>query len=240
MPMGESKKLSIIIPVYNEEKTVGQVLKKVLDVNLGKWLKEIIVIDDGSTDGSKFEVQSVKLDHQDKDIRVFHHRQNLGKGAAIKTALKHVRGDAVVIQDADLEYDPVQIVSLCDYYQKHNCAAVFGSRNLTENERSYWHYYLGVRLLSLVIQLLYGARVTDPYTCYKLVDARVLKSLKLESRGFEIEAEMTVKLLARKVAIDEVPIRRYHPRSHQEGKKIRAIDGLYGLLAILKYRFPRA
>lgn len=224
-------KLSIIIPVFNEEKTIKKLLEKVLKVNIKPWKKEIILVNDGSTDSSFSKVNS----HKEK-IKILVHKNNLGKGEAIKTALKEAKGEAILIQDADLEYDPAEILNLLKYYQANNSLAVFGSRNLSSNKRSTWYYYFGVLFFGLLIKTLYGAWIADPYTCYKLIDAKLLKSLNLKSKGFEIEAEVTIKLIKRGIKIDEIPIKNYNPRKYSEGKKIKIKDGLIGLVEILRYK----
>ncbi len=224
-------KLSIIVPALNEEKTIGQVLDQLAELNFIGWEKEVIVVDDGSTDNSKIKMQSAKS--QGKIQNLIFHEKNQGKGAAIRSALEVAIGDAVVIQDADLEYDPAEIQNLLEAYE--NGAAVFGSRNLHPERTGYPHYVLGVWVLTKLINILYRAHLTDSYTCYKLIPRDVMKSLDLQSRGFEFEAEVCVKLLKKGIKIKEVPI-RYSPRRFAEGKKIKARDGLIGLWTIIKNR----
>ena len=224
-------KLSIIIPVFNEEKTIVQVLEKVLAQAIGEWQKEVIVIDDDSSDGT-----SKKLEPFFDQVRVFKHAQNQGKGAALQTGFDVARGEAIIVQDADLEYDPADWPRLIRALEENpELAAVYGSRELSPERREYFPYVLGVKFLTFLINLLFGSRLTDAYTGYKLFRAEAIKSINLESRGFEIEAEITVKLLRGGFQIKEVPI-HYRPRSFSEGKKIRARDGLRGIWTILKYR----
>lgn len=228
-------KLTIIVPVYNEHKTIAAVLAKLAGLNLGEWDKEIIVVDDGSTDNSKIKIQKSihQLADETQNFLLLNHERNLGKGAAVGTALAATTGDYILIQDADLEYEPNDIPLLLTEAGKNPGAAVFGSRNLKPDRRGYPHYILGVAILTWFANLLFHAKLTDVYTCYKLVPENLIKSLVLQSRGFEFEAELTAKLLKQKNQIVETPI-RYYPRSFAEGKKIKAADGIKGLWTILK------
>ncbi|MBI4359260.1 MAG: glycosyltransferase family 2 protein [Candidatus Nealsonbacteria bacterium] len=222
-------KLSIIIPVFNEEKTITQVLERVLNQEIGDWEKEIIVVDDDSSDGT-----ARKLEPFFDRVRVFKHAQNRGKGAALQTGLGAAGGEAIIVQDADLEYDPADWGTLLRILAENpELAAVYGSRELSPERRGYFPYVLGVRFLTFLINLFFGSRLTDAYTGYKLFRAEAIKSINLKSRGFEIEAEITVKLLKGGFQIKEAPI-HYRPRSFTEGKKIHARDGLRGLLTILE------
>lgn len=222
--------LSIIIPVFNEEKTIEKVLEKVLAQEIGDWQKEVIVVDDDSSDGT-----AQKLKPFFDRIRVFKHGQNQGKGVALRTGFSAARGEAIIIQDADQEYDPADWPRLLKTLEENpELSAVYGSRELNPERRGYWPYVLGVRFLTFLINLLFGSSLTDAYTGYKLFQAEAIKSINLESSGFEIEAEMTAKILKRGGQIKEVSI-SYRPRSFSEGKKIRAKDGLKGIWTILKY-----
>ncbi len=214
-------KLSIIIPVYNEEKTIEEVLKRVKRAPCLNYEKEIIIVDDGSTDNLKLREPSAKI------VR---HRQNLGKGAAIRTGLGLASGEAVIIQDADLEYDPEDWQKMLKKFDGES--AVYGSRNINPKRKGYFHCVLGVKFLTGLTNLLFQAKLTDIYTCYKLMPLEIIKSLDLKSNGFEIEAEMTAKLLKKRVKIKEVPI-SYNPRQFKEGKKIRVKDGIIGFWTIL-------
>lgn len=227
-------KLSIIVPVYNEEKTIKQVLQKLAGLDFGAWETEIIVVDDGSEDNSKGLIGEFSI--QNSEFRILEHEANQGKGSAIQTALKHVTGEAVVIQDADLEYEPEEIRVLLEKFEKDK--VVYGSRNLEPKRRGYSLYVFGVWLLTQLVNLFYGGRLTDVYTCYKLFPARIIKNLNLTSRGFEFEMEATVKLLKRGIKITEVPI-SYSPRKFAQGKKIRARDGLLGMRILLKNYFTK-
>lgn len=224
------KTLSIIIPVFNEEKTIKKVLESVLKQDIGNWKKEIIVINDHSTDNTTQVLKSF-LDK----IKILQHGKNLGKGSALKTGFEAATGDAIIIQDADLEYDPNDWSKMIIELEKDaSLSAIFGSREMSPKRKGYWHYVLGVRFLAFLINFLFKSNLTDPYTCYKLFRADLFKKIPLKSNGFEIEAEMTVKILKQRGKIKEVPI-NYYPRKFSEGKKIRFRDGLVGIWIIIKY-----
>lgn len=222
-------KLSIIVPVYNEKNNLEKLLKKVelVDISLEK---EIIIVDDFSIDGTREIIK--KLSNK---YKIYLHEQNLGKGAAIKSGLKLVTGDYVIIQDADLEYNPEDykklIAELSNAYQ-----VVYGSRNLTDNPRFKKSYYYGGKLVTLITNLLFGSNLTDVNTCYKLIKTDILKSLNLEQNGFSFCEEATAKILKKGIKIKEVPI-NYYPRKFSEGKKIRLKDGIKAILTLLRYKF---
>ncbi len=231
-------KLSILIPAYNEEKTIAAVLAKVAERTYPGWEKEIIVIDDGSRDSSKLKVQSAKSQLKIKNLKLIIHDENRGKGAAIRTGVKTASGDAIIVQDADLEYDPADIQLLLDALGNRKDLVVYGSRNLNPERRGYSHYVIGSKILDWLVNLFFGTKLTDVYTCYKLFPAEIIKKINIESRGFELEMELTVKTLKMGYQIAEVPI-HYYPRKFNEGKKIRAKDGLKGIWTLLKYRYWR-
>ncbi len=228
-------KLSIIIPVYNEAATVGDLIRAVLGVDLEGIDREIIVVDDGSTDESSEVLEALQGEAPDV-IKVFRHRENRGKGAAVRTALEHVTGEVVITQDADLEYDPREYPRLLAPFETPSVQAVYGSRNLRRNPRSSWSFYWGGRLVSWVANLLYGSNLTDEATGYKLIRTDLLRSLDLQSEGFEFCPEVTSKLLRREVDIHEVPI-SYEPRGLDEGKKIAWHDGLVAIWTLVRHRF---
>ena len=227
-------KLSVIVPVYNEAMTIAQVIERVLKVELGDIEKEIIVVNDGSTDGTDAILDSLVI-RRPNPLKIVHHEQNRGKGAAIRTALEHVTGDVVITQDADLEYDPQEYPVLLAPFEDPAVQVVYGSRNLRWNPRSSWSFYWGGRLLSWTANLLYGSHITDEPTGYKAFRADLLRSLDLQSDGFEFCPEVTGKVLRRGIEIHEVPI-SYRPRSFDEGKKINWRDGLRAIWTLLKYR----
>ncbi|MEK7209611.1 MAG: glycosyltransferase family 2 protein [Patescibacteria group bacterium] len=231
-------KLSILIPAYNEEKTIAAVLAKVAERTYPGWEKEIIVIDDGSRDSSKLKVQSAKSQFKIENLKLIIHDENRGKGAAIRTGVKTASGDAIIVQDADLEYDPADIQLLLDALGNRKDLVVYGSRNLKPERRGYSHYVLGSKIMDWLVNLFFGTKLTDVYTCYKLFPAEIIKKINIESRGFELEMELTVKTLKMGYQIAEVPI-HYYPRKFNEGKKIRAKDGLKGIWTLLKYRYWR-
>lgn len=226
-------RISIIIPVFNEERTVLEVLQKVLKLPLNK---EVIVIDDGSTDRTSLLLREIERSWGYTNLKILFHDRNKGKGSAIKTALEIASGDVICVQDADLEYEPSQLIELLKYFEDSSIEVVYGSRFLKNNPVIYRTFYWGNKLLTFMINLLYGAKYTDAYTCYKLIRRDVMKNLNLESNGFEIEAEISVKLAKSKKKVIEVPI-SYSPRKREEGKKIGLKDALKGILTVLKFRF---
>jgi glycosyltransferase involved in cell wall biosynthesis len=220
-------KLTVVIPVYNERETIEEALRRVKAVPLEK---EIIVVDDASTDGS------LELLARDADIRLLRHPENRGKGSAIRTALSAVTGDVVIIQDADLEYDPDDYPRLVEPIRRGEARVVYGSRFLKGRPRMRWTNLLCNRLLALAANLLYGAGITDEATCYKVFDAALLRELPLVCRRFEFCPEVTAKLRRRGIPIHEVPI-RYTARTFDAGKKIRAWDAVEAFWTLLRYRF---
>jgi dolichol-phosphate mannosyltransferase len=227
-------KISVIIPVYNEAATITQVVEQVLEVELDTVEKEIIVVNDGSTDETD-AVLTTLATRWPNPPKIVHHERNRGKGAAIRTALEHVTGDVVITQDADLEYTPQEYPRLLTPFKDPAVQVVYGSRNLHRNPRSSWSFYWGGRLLSWVANLLYGSHITDEATGYKAFRADLLRDLDLQSNGFEFCPEVTSKILRRGIRIHEVPI-SYQPRSFAEGKKINWCDGLRAIWTLLKYR----
>lgn len=223
--------LSIIIPVYNEKDTILHILQKVLSVNIEK---EIIIVDDGSTDGTREILKNLQIPNV--RLKVIFHEKNLGKGMAIRSAIKEVKGDIVIIQDADLEYDPNEYPKLIEPILQGKAKVVYGSRVLKKNPKASFLFYLGGRFLSFLTNLLYGTKITDEPTCYKVFSADVLKSINLECRRFEFCPEVTAKIAKKGYKIIEVPI-SYRPRSVKEGKKIRWRDGFYAVWTLIKYRF---
>jgi dolichol-phosphate mannosyltransferase len=223
-------KLSIIVPVYNEERTLPIILNRLLALPLDK---EIIAVDDGSQDGSPAILRRLADEHR---ITFIAHDVNIGKGGAIRTGLDRAHGEYTVIQDADLEYNPEDIVRMLDTAVMHDADAVFGDRvHNPESGISYRRYYWGGRLLTFLANRLYGVNISDESTCYKMVRTTLLKSLGLTCRRFEFCPEVVAKLGRRKIKIYEIPI-SYSPRKMEEGKKIRWRDGLIAIWTLLIYR----
>jgi dolichol-phosphate mannosyltransferase len=225
-------KLSVIIPAFNEEKTLPLLLPKVLAVPLAM---EIIIVDDGSTDHT---ARTLDAYVGRAEIKILRCPENLGKGAAIRKALCEVTGNLVIIQDADLEYDPQEYLKLIDCHQRTGSPVVYGTRKIRGGNPSFIRFQLARMVLSTVTNLLYRQRITDEPTCYKLFEADLLKSIPLRCRGFEFCPEVTAKIARRGITIEEVPI-SYCPRSVQDGKKIGWRDGVVALWTLLKYRFVR-
>lgn len=225
--------LSVIIPVFNEEKTLEEIIRKVNSTNL---VREIVVVDDGSEDNSTKILEILKQDNC-LPLKVLYHDKNKGKGTAIRTGLSVVSSDIVLIQDADLEYDPEEnYVKILEPFHKPETQVVYGSRNLQLNPKSSMRFYWGGVLLSWISNLLYGSSITDESTCYKIFRTKLLKELNLKCNRFEFCPEVTAKVLRRRIKIHEVPI-TYIPRSRKEGKKIRWYDGVIAIWTLLKYRF---
>lgn len=223
-------KLSVIMPVYNEAGTIKEILEKISAIKLDK---EIIVVNDGSSDGSREILSSFS----DSNIKVINHEQSQGKSMAIRTALRHVSGDIVIIQDGDLEYDPRDYYALVKPILEGKTDVVYGSRFL----KSFWptgmdrFNWLGNRFFTLLANLLYGAKITDEATCYKLFKAGILKKLSLNSKHFDFCPEFTAKIRKLGYKIYEVPI-SYSGRKYEYGKKISWWDGLVTIWTLVKYR----
>lgn len=225
-------KLSIIIPVYKEEATLEEIIGRVRATNLAY---EIIVVDDGSPDNS-LAILTRLQNSGSPPLHLLRHERNRGKGAAIRTGLEIVTGDLVLVQDADLEYDPADYPALLSPFANPATQVVYGSRNLRRNPKSTMAFYWGGRLLSWMTNWLYGSRITDEATGYKVIKTKLLRDIGLETDGFEFCPEVTAKLLQRRIPIQEVPI-SYNPRSWAEGKKIQWYDGLTAIWTLVKYRF---
>jgi dolichol-phosphate mannosyltransferase len=226
-------KLSILIPVYNEEKTITEVIDVIKKVNIGKVKKEIIVVDDKSTDNTLDALKKIK------NIKLVGHNKNQGKGMAVRTAIKHATGDIIIIQDADLEYDPHDYITLIKPIISGEAKVVYGSRRLKKANKQYsgFSFYLGGIGLTWITNVLYPTgHLTDEPTCYKTFKAEVLKSIPLKCKRFEFCPEVTAKVIKRGIKIKEVPI-AYYPRSVKEGKKINWKDGVEAVWTLLKYRF---
>jgi len=227
-------KLSVLIPVYNEARTIGEVIRQVLAVPVEK---EILIVDDGSTDGTREALK--EWDGRD-GVRVILHDRNLGKGRALATAIREAAGDVLLIQDADLEYDPADYPAMLRPIESGRADVVYGSRfrGAAENRvQNFWHT-VGNRALTLLSNVVTDLNLTDMATCYKVFHRRVVPSLDLQSPRFGVDAEITAKISRGGFRIFEVPV-SYFARSRAEGKKIRLRDGFAALGALVKYRFFR-
>jgi glycosyltransferase involved in cell wall biosynthesis len=225
------KKLSIIIPVFNEIRTIEEIIKRASLAPTKDYEKEIIVVDDGSNDGTEKILKGLK----DKfNLILLNHIRNFGKGAAIKTGLERVSGKAVIIQDADLEYNPNDYQKLLEVFEQE-FPVIYGSRNLGGAKRGYFLYFWGGKFLTAFFNFLFGSNLSDINTGYKLFRTDIIKNLHLESKGFGFCEEVTAKILKFGYSIKEVPI-HYEPRKFFEGKKINFWDGVIGFWTIIRYR----
>jgi glycosyltransferase involved in cell wall biosynthesis len=222
-------KISIIIPVYNEKNTVGELIKRVKAVPLEK---EIIIVDDGSTDTTRQILERLR----NQVDKILYHDGNQGKGAAIRTGIKEATGEYILIQDADLEYDPEDYFKLLRPIQKGWAEVVYGSRFTGEHRNMLFHHWLGNRFLTLTTNILYNTTLSDMETCYKLIKTDIIKPMRLKADRFGFEPEITAKILKQKIRIYEVPI-SYAGREFHEGKKIHWTDGVNALGILIWYRF---
>jgi len=225
------RSMTVIVPVYNERSTVAEIVRRVRAAKV-PVVVDVVLVDDGSTDGSDKVMRAI----EDSTVRVVTHERNLGKGAAVRTGLEHARGDLVLIQDADLEYDPDDWPELLAPMLKGKARVVYGSRFTGPRKNMLPLHWIGNRFLSLVTNLLYSSTLSDMETCYKLFDRQVLDGITIESKRFDFEPEITAKVLRRGYRIYEVPI-SYAGRELSEGKKITWRDGFSALRALVKYRF---
>lgn len=232
-------KLTVIVPVYNERETVCEILKRVIALPVGK---EIIVVDNCSTDGTRELLKAFREqwqpDERTQRLEVVFQRRNLLKGTSVKTGIRRAHGKYVIVQDADLEYNPNDILRLLDYAEKHNAPVVFGSRLLRCASKHRGLFAFGRRFLSWLFRALYRAEVTDVATCYKLIRTDIAQKLPLQSRGFELDFEIPARLRLRGIPIIELPI-SYKPRSVREGKKLRFWDGAKAIYVLLKCRLSK-
>jgi glycosyltransferase involved in cell wall biosynthesis len=221
----------VIVPVFDERNTVVEIVRRMRAVELPVDL-EIVIVDDGSTDGTREVLRQLA----DSTVHVVLHEHNKGKGAAIRTGLQHVTGDLVLIQDADLEYDPEDWPKLIHPILSGKARVVYGSRFTGERRNMLFLHWVGNRFLSLVTNVLYNTTLSDMETCYKLFERTVLEGITIRASRFEFEPEITAKLLRRGIRIYEVPI-SYTGREFEEGKKITWRDGFIALWTLVKYRF---
>ena len=234
----EFKMLTIIVPVYNEKKFIRVLLKKLIKII--KIKKQIIIIDDGSSDGTTEILKKEYLNNKSVSKIIFH-KKNSGKGSAIRSAQRFIKGDFVVIQDADLEYNPKDIIKIYNFIKKNQADVVYGSRVLNKNKyqntKNFTHLVRiwGNVFLTLVSNLINNQNLTDAHTCYKMIRARLFKKLNLREKGFAFCPEVTTKLSKMNCKIYEVSI-SYNGRTYNDGKKITSIDGLIALISLIKYR----
>lgn len=241
MPTGKTsqvkfKKISILMPVFNEEATLLRVLTATSKADTRGLEKQIIIVDDGSTDGTRKILES--LDLSQFSAEVYYHAVNQGKGAALRTAQQHVAGDIVIIQDADLEYDPNEFSELIRPIIEDRADVVYGSRlsggRITRAFK--FTHLIGNKFLSFLTNLLYDSTLTDMETCYKAIRTDIFKRIVIKSNRFEFEPEITAKILKQKSRLYELPI-AYYGRDYSEGKKITWKDGFGAVWALFKYRF---
>jgi len=229
----EYKKISIVIPAYNEEKTLSRVVESVISSDVDGLEKEIILIDDCSTDAT---AKIITTFSQKENIRAFRHKKNSGKGAALRTGFSKATGDILLIQDADLEYDPKEYRRLIEPILSGSAMVVYGSRMANKNPVGYWYMYLGNYFISLFAKILYGRKITDIETCYKVFTREVLEGLLFTSNDFGFEAEFSAYVLKKGFPITEIPI-SYSPRKYTEGKKISWKDGVKALWILWRNRW---
>jgi glycosyltransferase involved in cell wall biosynthesis len=229
----EYKTLSVIVPVFNERTTVAEIIRRVRAVEV-PLVVDVVVVDDGSSDGTDKVLAAI----EDSTVRVITHEHNQGKGAAIRTGLGQAKGDLVLIQDADLEYDPDDWPRLLEPIIKAKAFVVYGSRFTGERKNMLLLHWIGNRFLSLVTNILYSSTLSDMETCYKLFDRRVIEGVTVVSDRFDFEPEITAKVLRRGYRIYEVPI-SYAGREPDEGKKITWRDGFGALRALVRFRFTK-
>lgn len=222
------KIISVIVPAYNEEDTVEKTIRRLLDTELGIE-KEVVVIDDGSTDSTGRILEGMK------GIKALTHRENQGKGQAVKTGIENACGDIAVIQDADLEYDPAELAGLVQTILEGEADVVYGSRFLKEGAGGYRLYTMGNKVISLFASLALGRRMTDVETCYKVFPLYLFNDYRIQSKGFDVEIELTILFFKKGLRMVEQPI-SYLPRSHELGKKIGVKDGVIAVAKILYYR----
>jgi glycosyltransferase involved in cell wall biosynthesis len=222
--------LSVIVPVYNEVKTIKQIIEKIYSVNIDK---EIIIVDNCSTDGTREVLRELHYDN----LKIIYHSTNRGKGASCLTGLDNAGGEYVVIQDADLEYDPNDYLHLYEAIKDGKADLVLGAR-FFKGYHGLLIHRLGNKFLTFVLNSLFGSRLNDYATCYKFARREIFNSLALQTAGFDIEVEILCKALRRGLRIKEVQV-SYHPRSYKEGKKIRISDAFWAIFAMFKYKFRR-
>jgi glycosyltransferase involved in cell wall biosynthesis len=224
-------KISVIIPVFNEVNTINEIVRRVKATNL---VSEIVVVDDGSVDGTRELLKSMEGESQ---LKIIYHERNRGKGAAVVTGFRNATGEVFIIQDADLEYDPREYPELLKPLQEELADVVYGSRFLGKPRRTamFWHMVAN-KLLTFMTNILYNTILTDMETGYKVLRRGVVQNMTIHARRFDFEPEFTAKILKHRVRIFEVPI-TFNPRDYEEGKKIKLLDAFSAVWTLLKYRF---
>ena len=229
--MGQYKKVSVVIPVYNERKTIKALLERVVSADTLGLSKEIVLVDDGSNDGTSRVIAKMRK----AGLKKIFLKNNCGKGYALRQGFAAATGDIIIVQDADLEYNPDDYPVLLSPFLAQGAKVVYGSRELSINTHSYPLYFLGGKMVTYATKLLYGGRLTDVPTGYKAFDATLLKRIPLKCQRFEFCPEITAQILKRGIQITEVPV-RYKPRKIEEGKKIRLRDGAQAIWTLLRVR----
>lgn len=229
----ENIKLSVVVPVYNEKATLMEILARIREVEINK---EIILVDDYSQDGTRQLLMSLERTTGNSDLKFCFHEKNQGKGAALRTGFEKATGDFVIVQDADLEYDPNDYLALLTPILENRADVVYGSRFAGQSQNMVSLHRLGNQFLTGLTNFLYHTSISDMETCYKLMPAALVKTIRIESNRFDFEPEITAKILRRKLRVVEVPI-RYFGRSFSEGKKITWRDGFSAVWTLLKFRF---
>lgn len=223
-------KLSVIVPVYNEEGTIRQIIEKIENAAIDK---EIILVDDSSTDGTG----KILRDMRHNNLKVIHHSSNRGKGASVLTGLDNATGEFVIIQDADLEYDPQDYLGLMEVASCYTGVLVLGAR-FNQGHKGLFIHRLGNKFLSWMLNVIFASHLNDYATCYKLARREVFNELKLKATGFDIDVEIVCNAIKRGIKIIEVPV-NYYPRTYKEGKKIRLKDAMWAVFYMFKYRFSK-
>jgi glycosyltransferase involved in cell wall biosynthesis len=224
-------KISVVMPVFNEEKTIADIVKKIQNIAIDK---EIIIVDDGSTDGTRDILKKLKED----GIKIFYHDRNSGKGAALKTGFSKAEGDIIIIQDADLEYDPSEYHNLIEPIITGHADVVYGSRlsgGRPQRVYMFWHK-VGNNILTLLTNILYNTTLTDMETGYKVFRKEVVKDMNIVSKGFSVEPELTAKIFKKRLRVYELPI-SYYGRNYSDGKKIKWYHALSAIWVLIKYKF---
>ena len=223
--------MSVIMPVYNEQDTLREIVRRVREVEL---VFELIIVDDGSRDGTRLILQEMM---GLPGVKILMHETNQGKGAAVVTGIKAAQGDVLIVQDADLEYDPQDYAKLLQPLQEGRCDVVYGSRFAhSKMQNAILINFLANKFLTFLTNLLYGSNLTDMETCYKVFPRELMENITIHARRFEFEPEFTAKILKQGVRLEEVPI-SFDPRGYSKGKKITAWDGLVAIWTLIKYRF---